>query len=205
MAFNFDDWEVVTTNRSGYGENKNKDFVRITQIKGDNVAFYFYEKVQKVLPIIKGERYRLALKAEDNMVALIKSKYGKKIADNRTSLNIKFKKKCFFGDCVEVPLEDIQTDEDGNIVFYLSGKPAEQKDPKLAKIKAREDATLEIIINILKDHRGGAPETFIKTKTIEALKKRGGEVVGAIYIQELLNGNVGTLFNVAEFGKNNIQ
>lgn len=213
MKFNFDGWDIVGNGRTGRACAGNEDKVRIVQNKNNNVVFYFYKPVQTVLSLAKGGRYQLALRPEMGLVALLKKDFGNLLAQSGATrsgtLHVSFTKKCFFGDCVEVPLKDIEADEDGNIVFYLSGKPTERPKPvdptdqKLAKIKARESATLEVIIDVLKDRKGGAPEAFIKTETIRLLKKRGGEVVGAIYVQELLDGNVGTLFNVAEFGKNN--
>lgn len=210
MEFNFSDWEIVKNGHHGRRPNESLDKVRIVQNKGNSVVFYFYKLTQTALSLVKGVRYQLALKPELNAAALIKKESGNLLTRNSTDksdvLHISFIKKCFFANCVEVPLENIETDAGGNIVFYLSGKPKKEQtatDQKLAKIKAIASVTLETIINVLKDKKGGAPETFIKTETIKRLKNNGDEVVGALYIQELLESNTGSLFNMVEFGKNN--
>lgn len=206
MEFNFSDWEIVERKRLGRYAINNKNIVKITQQKDSTTTFYFYEPAQKEFSLQKGDRYRLAFKPKENMVALLKSDLGNLITKNSKTLSVSFKHRCFFGDCIEVPLEDIETDECGNIVFYLSGKPKKEQtatDQKLAKIKAIASVTLETIINVLKDKKGGAPETFIKTETIRRLKNNGDEVVGSLYIQELLESNTSSLFNMVEFGKNN--
>ena len=206
MEFNFSDWEIVKNGHPGRRPNESLDKVRIVQNKGNSVVFYFYKLTQTALSLVKGARYQLALKPELDAVALIKEESGnqltKKSTDKYDVLHKSFKKKCFFADCVEVPLENIETDTKGNIVFYLSGKP-KAIAPKIAKIKAIESVTLETIINVLKDKKGGAPETFIKTETIKRLKNNGDEVVSPLYIQELLENNTSSLFNMTEFGKNN--